>query len=257
MPQPRLDELFVSYLQQRSTAALAEPAVRESEVELHHAASLAIVDARQAFNDAIAVVGWLCDDRSAVAHVQSPPGWGAFVHEQDTVVPIPFCVGHYPQMLRDVAPLLSAEPPSSLLAETADPQEMNDVAAWGTNMLRGRRWAEATLAAAVLRMTRQEDKACNLLGEVKRAAPAGWQPLLGNEEAALAWAAGDRRRAADLWTAHPLPARPPILFNRGLAALFADRTEEAGKLLHEAVQQLPESSPWHHLGQLYLALAHR
>jgi hypothetical protein len=46
-----------------------------------------------------------------------------------------------------------------------------------------------------------------------------------------------------------------VLFNRGTAALFLDRPTEARKPLTDAVALIPESSPWHHLGRLYLALA--
>jgi len=47
----------------------------------------------------------------------------------------------------------------------------------------------------------------------------------------------------------------PVLFNRGMAALFLDRPAEARADLRKATERLPESSGWHHLGRLYLALA--
>jgi hypothetical protein len=47
----------------------------------------------------------------------------------------------------------------------------------------------------------------------------------------------------------------PVLFNRGMAALFLGDAAEARTCLNQAVQQLPEESAWHHLGRLYLALA--
>jgi hypothetical protein len=47
----------------------------------------------------------------------------------------------------------------------------------------------------------------------------------------------------------------PVLFNRGMADLFQDKPEEARQALKEVVGKLPETSAWHHLAHLYLALA--
>jgi hypothetical protein len=51
-----------------------------------------------------------------------------------------------------------------------------------------------------------------------------------------------------------LPDSLPVLFNRGLAALVLGDIETGRLHLSRAVAGLPESSPWHHLGQLYLAV---
>jgi uncharacterized protein HemY len=47
----------------------------------------------------------------------------------------------------------------------------------------------------------------------------------------------------------------PVLFNLGMAELFLGQFDAAREHLTAAVGQLPESSAWHHLGRLYLALA--
>jgi hypothetical protein len=259
MPQPRLDELFLNYLKQRSAVAARGPIARESEVETHQAVAFAVVDCRQAFRDALAAAEWLIARQAAAAlrDTQMPPGWDGFVHQRDSIVAIPFCMGHYPQMLRDVTPILANGRPSSLLAETQQPQPMNDVVAWGTSMLPKQKWAEAIVAAAVLRMTGQSDAARDILDQVRISAPVAWNAVLLNEEAALAWAAGDLRKAGDLWAKHPSADTPPILFNRGLVALLTDRPRDAESLLWQAVNKLPETSAWHHLAHLYLALARK
>src|SRR5581483_2619950 len=51
------------------------------------------------------------------------------------------------------------------------------------------------------------------------------------------------------------PESVPVLFNRGMAALFLGRPAEAREDLRRAVGRLPEPDGWHHLGRLYLALA--
>jgi hypothetical protein len=40
-----------------------------------------------------------------------------------------------------------------------------------------------------------------------------------------------------------------------MACLFLGRPQEAQEGLRLAVAELPETNAWHHLGQLYLALA--
>src|SRR5437764_1284808 len=83
--------------------------------------------------------------------------------------------------------------------------------------------------------------------------PAEWTVAWANETAALQWHRGEREQAARSWQA--LPESVPVLFNRGMAALFLGRPVEARAELRKAVERLPESSGWHHLGRLYLALA--
>jgi hypothetical protein len=40
-----------------------------------------------------------------------------------------------------------------------------------------------------------------------------------------------------------------------MAALFLDQPAEARSALGEAANRIPETSAWHHLARLYLALA--
>jgi hypothetical protein len=40
-----------------------------------------------------------------------------------------------------------------------------------------------------------------------------------------------------------------------MASLFLGRAAEARSALQQAVEQLPDTSAWHHLGHLYLTLA--
>jgi hypothetical protein len=47
----------------------------------------------------------------------------------------------------------------------------------------------------------------------------------------------------------------PVLFNRGMSALFLGRAADAHTALTQATAQLPVTSAWHHLGRLYLALS--
>jgi len=109
------------------------------------------------------------------------------------------------------------------------------------------------LAVGVLRLARQFDDATELLQRHRAAAPAAWQGAWTNEAAALAWHRGQAQLAADLWKQQD--SSVPVLFNRGMSALFLGKSAEARPLLEQAVDQLAEDDGWHHLGRLYLALA--
>lgn len=52
-----------------------------------------------------------------------------------------------------------------------------------------------------------------------------------------------------------MPDAPAVLFNRGMARLFLGRVAEARESLQKAVDAIPETSGWHTLARLYLAVA--
>jgi hypothetical protein len=83
--------------------------------------------------------------------------------------------------------------------------------------------------------------------------PSAWRAAKANEEAAHAWHRGRAEEALDLWCKQE--SSVPVLFNRGIAALFLGRSDEARTALTDAVAPLPYTDAWHHLGHRYLALA--
>jgi hypothetical protein len=82
--------------------------------------------------------------------------------------------------------------------------------------------------------------------------PPAWRAAWANEKAALAWQRGRFEEARSQWQA--LPDSVPVLFNRGMAALFCGHPDEARAALTDAVAQLPDTGAWHHLGRLYLSM---
>jgi hypothetical protein len=112
---------------------------------------------------------------------------------------------------------------------------------------------EALLAVGVLRSTRQFGRAEKLLAKIEKSMPAQLKSAWSNEKVALLWSCGPRAEALAMWRS--LPESPPVLFNRGVAALFLGDKALARTALKAAVSQIDESSGWHHLGRLYLALA--
>ena len=107
------------------------------------------------------------------------------------------------------------------------------------------------MAAGVLRVAGQFDAAADLLRGWRPSSE--WRAVHANEEAALAWHRGQAKEAAALWQNQPDSV--PVLFNRGMAALFLGDAATAQAALTAATAALPETGAWHHLGRLYLALA--
>jgi tetratricopeptide (TPR) repeat protein len=109
------------------------------------------------------------------------------------------------------------------------------------------------LAAGVLRLAQELDRAEELLGDSEGRIPAEWRNAWANERGALAWERGQADKAEELWS--PLSDHLPGPFNLGLAALFGDRPLEARSWLSQAVALLPEVGSWYHLAKLYITLA--
>ncbi len=178
-----------------------------------------------------------------------PPDWPRLVAGHEPAVALAFGLGNFPQLVRNLQPLLAG---GDLTALRPAPQRSLGSAPLQEWADRQKEPLPLLLAAGTLRLAREFDHAANLL---RRAGQGGaeWRKVLANEEAALAWHCGQGAEALRLWQAQE--ETTPVLFNRGMAALFLGRPNEAKDFLGRAVAGLLDSSSWHHLGRLYLALA--
>jgi tetratricopeptide (TPR) repeat protein len=209
------------------------------------------VEPRLAWNEAVAVLRHLTTGAD-LRSLGVPSEWPALVASHEPEVALPFCTGNFPQLVRHLPALLQGPDPALLRTPSARPASPGLIE-WAGRVVREGKFPQALLAVGVLRLARQFDAAAELLRQCQAAVPAAWRDAWANEEAALAWQRGQLEEAVALWGAQPESA--PVLFNRGMAALFLGRPEEARSCLNRAVALLPEDSAWHHLGRLYLALA--
>jgi hypothetical protein len=208
-------------------------------VEPYEAVPVQPVDPALAWRDAVAAAG--------DAGLATPPDWPALVAAQEPALDLTFSLGNFPQLVRHLHPLMAGGDLSGLRAAGGRASAPAAVVEWAKNC---RDYPQTLLAAGVLRLTRNYDAATELL---KRPAPAEWKDAHANEEAALAWRSGRCEEAAEMWRKQP--DSTPVLFNRGMAALFLGDAAAAREALTRAVAALPETSAWHHLACLYLALA--
>src|SRR5207248_9143430 len=132
---------------------------------------------------------------------------------------------NYPQLVRDLQALLSSTGLSALLPTQAGSASNSALLEWAAASAREPRYPDILLAVGILRLSRQFDEAAALLHRNQAAAPAPWQAACANEEAALTWHRGQLEEAASLWQKQA--ATVPVLFNRGMAALFLGKPAEA------------------------------
>jgi tetratricopeptide (TPR) repeat protein len=246
---PPLDELFRNYLQ-RQTAAQGQGlgfADVSGEVVPHEAVPLQPADPQQAWKEALAVAPYLAGKTKI--QWQVPPDWPTLVATQEPAVDLAFCLGNFPQMVRMLQPLLTLSGPVQPTSPVPRPLPVPGLTEWTKKV---RTFPEILLAAGVLRLARHFDEAADLLQQAGEA-EAQLSALRANEEAALLWHQGRHAEALTAWQSQDATA--PVLFNRGMAAIFMGQFADAQEALGEAVKLLPETSAWHHLGHMYLALA--
>jgi hypothetical protein len=250
---PPLAELLARFLARQAEARMAGiPEAPINEVEPYEAAAFPMVEPRSAWNEAVHALQ-LLDSEKAAVRVTPPADWAALVIAPVSLAALPFAGGNFPQLVRDLPALIRAPRRSELQPKSQPPMPASGLDGWATQAIRKRQYPDALLAIGMLRLARQTDKAAELLAELRPNVPSRWQAAFANEEAALAWQSGDVEKAREAWNSQAESA--PVLFNRGMAALFCDRPAEARDSLTRANALLPEDEPWHQLGRLYLALA--
>lgn len=260
MGPPNLGQLLAGFLRQAAANKIGSSGdllPDLGEVVPFQATAVYSVDPATAFRDAMVAASLFLDrdEAEAFASIKRPVEWSALVATQESMVAVPLCLGNFPQLLKDVNPLLTQAPAAQLHARPSHLSAVPGLAEWGKRMAGQARWAEALFAAGGLRLAQQFDPAKELLEQTRRAAPASWRGLLRNEEAALAWHRHDAEAASRLWEQHPQPDHPVILFNRGMAGLFFQRGAEAKGLLARAADAFSETNPWQHLARLYVTIA--
>lgn len=241
--QPSLKEMMARYLsRQAESVALGLGAVDPTEVLPYEAGPVQPVDPRTAWDAGLAAL------QSASA--KAPPGWGQLVAQHEPVVAVALCVGNFPQMVRDFHMLLHGADLTQLLpngGRIATITALNDwldrVKAVGL---------DAVLALAACRLSKQFERGEALIGAAEANIPTDQRTTWDNEKAAFLWHQGKHAEARAVWD--KLPATLPVRFNRGMADLFLGNPESARGYLSQAADELPETSPWHHLARLYLAL---
>jgi hypothetical protein len=231
--QPTIDELMVRFL------ANGSDIVESGEFVPHEVAAGFRVDPRAAWNDAI---NWTTPRGSSPDSpvVPIPNDWATLVNQLNNRYAVAMAAGNFPQLVRDVHPLLTRLAPEQLRPST------QQAPLPGLTGLR--KWIARQAKVHPI----QAGGLARLIGDFQTA-----EQLIpveaANERAALLWHRGECDAALAAWQA--LPAAPEVRFNRGMAYLFLGRYPEARAELQQATQLMAADSGWYALAQLYLAVA--
>src|SRR5438132_3628216 len=100
--QPKLSELMTRYLEQQANAHAAGLATFDpsGEVTPFEAGPVQPVDPRPAWEEAVAVIPLFAKSQSK--KLEAPPHWPHLVAGHEPVVALAFCVGNFPQLMRDL-----------------------------------------------------------------------------------------------------------------------------------------------------------
>jgi hypothetical protein len=251
---PALSELLRGHLDRQFKAVSngLAPTGDHGDVVPHEPAAAVAIDPRTAWNEATGVAGFFTTGANAI-EISAPLDWPVIISAQEPMAAVPMSFGNFPQLVRDVHSLIEAENPSSLRCPPSGPLPMPSLDQWVAQVHKRSEYPALLVAIGVLRLVRQFDRAAELIARCRANVPTEWEATLANEQAALEWHRGNDARALSLWQSQP--PNTPVLFNRGMAALFLGRRKEAGGCLSDAAGRLPEKSGWHHLAKLYFALA--
>lgn len=252
--QPSLAEMLTRYLQKRSADQAAGIAGEEltGEVVPFEAAPVQPVEPRLAWTEALAA-GRHFNPRLDADSVEAPPDWPMLVAGHEPEMALAFALGNFPQMVRDLHGLVQAKDLTALHPSAGRPTEAGDLERSAAATLKAKQYPQALLALGALRLAKQFDQAEKLLKKHEAEVPPAWRAAFANEKAAFCWHRGQTEEAIKLWKSQPEIA--PVVFNRGMAALFLGQPAEARTCLSQAVQLIPDQSAWHHLAKLYIALA--
>jgi tetratricopeptide (TPR) repeat protein len=244
-----LGDLLARYLEKQADAQAAGITTFDGEVMPYEVGPLQPLDPKLAWDEALAVLAFY--GKTPIARRQAPPHWAQLVSGHESIVGIAFCVGNFPQLVRNFHQVLTQPNLSEIQPDAGRPTAV-DLSAYVAEAGQKKQFPHMLIALGALRLAKQFDAAGIFIREQDAVIPAEWRNAWENEKAALAWHAGRFEEARKIWD--KLEPTAPVLFNRGMSALFAHDAAAAKHHLNAAIAQIPASSAWYHLGRLYLTL---
>lgn len=250
--QPKLDELMSRYLNRQAGAHADGLATFDAGgVTPYEAGPVQPIDPKPAWDEALTALEHF--PGAPTQKLAAPPHWPQLVGSHEPVVALAWCVGNFPQLVRNFHQILHQANLTELKPAGGRSVNAPALVDWTGKVIAQKKFPDALLALGALRLAKQFDEADALVQSLDAEVPKPSRAAWNNELAALAWHRGDADKAQRLWKATE-PALP-VRFNRGMAELFLGNSKAARAALQEVVGQIPETSAWHHLARLYLALA--
>lgn len=245
---PSLEALMARYLERQAESHdLGITGNEGPEVVPYDAGPVQPVDARLAWDEArVALEHFKAPSQDA----KPPVGWASLVSQNEPHVAIAFCVGNFPQLVRNFHQLLQS---SHLVAPKPTKTKPISIVGFDEWASKASTFSAVIWALAGWRLARQFDRAEALVQEWSGRVPDTWQAAWDNEIAALAWHRGNANEAISHWQ-RQTPALP-VRFNLAMADLFTGRARQAGVAFEQVLAELPDHGGWHHLARLYHTLS--
>jgi hypothetical protein len=250
--QPKLTDLLTRYLEKQTGACAVGAAASPDEVTAYEAGPVQPIDPKLAWDESLSVIA-LAGQPVNTRGWKAPPCWSGLVSGHEPVVALAMCVASFPQLVRNFHMILQMTDLTLVKPQAGRPVEAPELTTWADDLAVRKQFPQVLVALGTLRLAKQFEAAATFAHKLDAEVPAVWRTAWDNEKAALAWHAGRADEALAAW--RQLAPTVPVLFNRGMAELFLGKPEAAREHLALAVAQLAETSAWHHLGRLYLALA--
>jgi hypothetical protein len=250
--QPKLGDLLARYLEKQADACAVGAAASADEVTPYEAGPVQPIDPKLAWDEALAIFT-LAVPALDVRGWKAPPHWSNLVAGHEPVVALAMGAANFPQLVRNFHLILQTADLRAVKPQPGRAIAAPELARWADEVAARQQLPQLILALGALRLAKQFDTADEYARKHDGKVPAAWRSAWENEKAALAWHAGRTDEALASW--QQLEPTVPVMFNRGMAELFLGATGAGREHLGAAVTRLPESSAWHHLGRLYLALA--
>jgi tetratricopeptide (TPR) repeat protein len=247
-----LNDLFANYLDRQADAQAAGIASFDSEVTPYEVGPVQPLDPKMAWDEALAVLPMV--GGVGVQRRKAPPPWAHLVAGHESIVAIACSAGNFPQLMRNFHAILTQPNLADMRPTATEARAISaELRPWAEDIARGHQFPDMLLALGTLRLAKQFAEAEDFIAKHEASIPSAWRNGWENEKAALAWHSGRYDEARQAW--ERLEPTAPVLFNRGMAALFSNDAADAKKYLNDALAQMPANSAWHSLGQLYLILA--
>ena len=243
---PALSDLFAEYLRGQTEAQSEGLGFADlgGEVEPYESVPVQPVDPKQAWADALAAA----DLFGAKAAWATPLDWPMLVAGQEPAVALAFCLGNYPQMVRNLHPLLAGGDLAALRAVPARAPAAAALIEWAQGLDRLSRCPPGGRRAAAGSAVRPRRGVAAPPGSGRMARPS--MPMKRRRWPGIGVGPRKPRRFG-----LKQPDSVPVLFNRGMSALFLGDAATARDALARAAADLPETGAWHHLARLYIAMA--
>lgn len=248
--QPMLSDLMAAYLRRLAASpqtGLVSGAARE--VEPYDAVPTQVLDPVQTWAEATVALR----EQGIESPAESPSIWASVVFGAEAATAVPMAAGHFPQAVRDLAQLARSVEGQSKPQPNSSPLPIDGLDNWIGETSDQSTASELCVAAGLLRLARRPEDAERLLRSLRKSCGKQFVAAIDNEIASTMWARGERAEAVKVWDS--LPESVPVLFNRGMSALFTGIRQKARENLVKAIATMDDGSGWRHLARLYMALA--